>query len=156
MPHRWAGPAGPGGSAAPAPRPPATLTAASATPTPSLAIPMRRPMPIKLRFAHTVSTEDTAHKAIIEFAKRVKDKTGGRAEIEIFPAAQLGNDPKVLEGTRLGTIDIGTTGNPFFTAFNPEMNVLDSRTSSGTTRMSTRSSTGRSVSSSWARWRNTA
>jgi len=81
--------------------------------------------PIKLRFAHTVSTEDTAHKAIVEFAKRVKDKTGGRAEIEIFPAAQLGNDPKVLEGTRLGTIDIGTTGNPFFTAFNPEMNVLD-------------------------------
>ena len=43
--------------------------------------------PIKLRFAHTVSTEDTAHKAIVEFAKRVKDKTGGRAEIEIFPAA---------------------------------------------------------------------
>jgi tripartite ATP-independent transporter DctP family solute receptor len=80
---------------------------------------------IKLRFAHTVSTEDTAHKAILEFVKSVKEKTAGRVEIEVFPSAQLGNDPKVLEGVRLGTIDIGTTGNPFFTSFAPELNILD-------------------------------
>lgn len=80
---------------------------------------------IKLRFAHTVSTEDTAHKAILEFVKAVKEKTAGRVEIEVFPAAQLGNDPKVLEGVRLGTIDLGTTGNPFFTSFAPELNILD-------------------------------
>lgn len=81
--------------------------------------------PIKLRFAHTVSTEDTAHKAILEFVKAVKEKTAGRVEIEVFPSAQLGNDPKVLEGVRLGTIDMGTTGNPFFTSFAPELNLLD-------------------------------
>lgn len=80
---------------------------------------------IKLRFAHTVSTEDTAHKAILQFVKAVRERTGGRVEIEVFPAGQLGNDPKVLEGVRLGTIDMGTTGNPFFTAFAPELNILD-------------------------------
>jgi tripartite ATP-independent transporter DctP family solute receptor len=79
----------------------------------------------KIRFAHTVSTEDTSHKAIVEFAKKVKERTGGRVEVEIYPAAQLGNDPKVLEGVRLGTIDAGMTGNPFFTSFAPELNVLD-------------------------------
>jgi tripartite ATP-independent transporter DctP family solute receptor len=79
----------------------------------------------KLRFAHTVSTEDTSHKAIVEFARMVKERTGGKLEVEIFPAAQLGNDPKVLEGVRLGTIDAGMTGNPFFTSFAPELNVLD-------------------------------
>ena len=79
----------------------------------------------KLRFAHTVSTEDTSHQAIVEFARRVKERTSGRVEVEIFPSAQLGNDPKVLEGVRLGTIDMGMTGNPFFTSFAPELNVLD-------------------------------
>ncbi len=81
--------------------------------------------PIKLRFAHTVSTEDSSHKAIVEFAKRVKERTSGGVEIEIYPAAQLGNDPKVIEGIRLGTIDMGMTGNPFFTSFAAELNVLD-------------------------------
>jgi TRAP-type C4-dicarboxylate transport system substrate-binding protein len=54
----------------------------------------------RLRFAHTVSAEDTSHKAIVEFAQKVKERTGGRYEVEIFPSAQLGNDPKVLEGVR--------------------------------------------------------
>ena len=79
----------------------------------------------RLRFAHTLSTEDTSHKAIVELARKVKERTGGRYEVEIFPSAQLGNDPKVLEGVRLGTIDMGMTGNPFFTSFAPELNVLD-------------------------------
>jgi tripartite ATP-independent transporter DctP family solute receptor len=81
--------------------------------------------PIRLRFAHTVPTEDTPHRAIVHFANLVKERTGGRVEIQIFPAAQLGTDLKVIEGTRLGTIDMCTTGNPFFTNFNAELNLLD-------------------------------
>jgi TRAP-type C4-dicarboxylate transport system substrate-binding protein len=87
--------------------------------------PVAQAQATKLRFAHTVSTEDTSHRAIVEFAKKVKERTGGRVEVEIYPAAQLGNDPKVLEGVRLGTIDAGMTGNPFFSSFAPELNVLD-------------------------------
>jgi tripartite ATP-independent transporter DctP family solute receptor len=80
---------------------------------------------IKLRYAHTIGTEDTQHLAVVEFAKRVAEKTNGAVQVEIFPAGQLGNDSKVLEGIKLGTIDMGMTGNPFFSAFAPEMNVLD-------------------------------
>jgi TRAP-type transport system periplasmic protein len=79
----------------------------------------------KLRFAHTIGTEDTQHLAVLEFAKKVAEKTKGAIQVDIFPAGQLGNDSKILEGVKLGTIDMGMTGNPFFSSFAPEMNVLD-------------------------------
>ncbi len=79
----------------------------------------------RLRFAHTINTEDSMHLAVVEFAKKVGEKTGGAIRIEIFPAGQLGNDSQILDGAKLGTIDIAMTGNPFFSSFAPEMNVLD-------------------------------
>ena len=80
---------------------------------------------IKLRFAHTVSPEDAMHLAIVEFSKKVALKTNNAVQIDIYPSGQLGNDPKVLEGIKLGTIDMGMTGNPFFTSFAPELNIFD-------------------------------
>jgi tripartite ATP-independent transporter DctP family solute receptor len=43
----------------------------------------------------------------------------------VHPAGELGNDNAILEGVRLGSIDIGLTGNPFFTQFAPRLNVMD-------------------------------
>ncbi len=80
---------------------------------------------IELRFAHTQPTSDTHHLATEWFAERVAELTDGRVGISIHPAGELGNDPTILEGVRLGTIDIGQTGNPFYTRFEPKLNVLD-------------------------------
>ncbi len=79
----------------------------------------------KFRFAHSISPEDAMHLAIVEFSKRVAQKTNNAIQVDIFPSGQLGNDPKILEGIKLGTIDMGMTGNPFFTSFAPELNVFD-------------------------------
>jgi tripartite ATP-independent transporter DctP family solute receptor len=78
-----------------------------------------------LRFAHTQPTSDTHHLATIKFAELVEQATNGEIKISIHPAGELGNDPSILEGVRLGTIDIGQTGNPFYTRFEPKLNVLD-------------------------------
>jgi tripartite ATP-independent transporter DctP family solute receptor len=80
---------------------------------------------VTLRFAHTQPTTDTHHAAALLFAKRVKELTNGEVEVSVHPAGELGNDPGILEGVRLGTIDIGQTGNPFYTRFAPRLNVLD-------------------------------
>jgi TRAP-type transport system periplasmic protein len=80
---------------------------------------------IELRFAHTQPTSDTHHIATEWFAERLAELTDGRIGIAIHPAGELGNDPSILEGVRLGTIDIGQTGNPFYTRFEPRLNVLD-------------------------------
>lgn len=79
----------------------------------------------KFRFAHTIGLGDAQTLATEEFAKKVAQKTGNAIQIELFPAGQLGSDPKVIEGVKLGTIDMGMTGNPFFTSFSPELNVFD-------------------------------
>jgi TRAP-type transport system periplasmic protein len=79
----------------------------------------------KFRFAHTIAAGDAQDLAVQEFAKKVAQKTNNAIQIEVYPSGQLGNDMKVLEGVKLGTIDIGMTGNPFYTSFAPELNVFD-------------------------------
>jgi tripartite ATP-independent transporter DctP family solute receptor len=81
--------------------------------------------PVKLRFSHTVPESDSQHKAALEFSKRVKERTQGGVEIQVFANSQLGNDVTLVTGVRSGTIDIGATGNPFITGLAPKLNVLD-------------------------------
>ena len=78
-----------------------------------------------LRFAHTQPPSDTHHAAAEHFAERVSELTNGEVTVTVHPAGELGSDPSLLEGVRLGTIDIAQTGNPFYTRFEPKLNVLD-------------------------------
>lgn len=78
-----------------------------------------------LRFAHYGAAGDTVTKAGEKFAELVSEKTGGALAIELFPNGELGSSPTMLEGARLGTIDIVSTGNPYFTGSMPQLNVLD-------------------------------
>jgi len=88
-------------------------------------VPVSASAQIVLRFAHTIATEDAMHLATVEFAKKVAQRTGNAVQIEVFSGGQLGNDTKILEAVKLGAIDLVMTGNPFFSSFAPEMNVLD-------------------------------
>lgn len=91
----------------------------------ALATPAAARAPIKLRFAHTVPETDSQHLAALSFSKKVKERTQGAVEIQVFANSQLGNDTTLVTGIRSGTIDIGATGNPFVTGLAPKLNVLD-------------------------------
>jgi tripartite ATP-independent transporter DctP family solute receptor len=78
-----------------------------------------------IRFANTLAAGDTHNEAARRMAEILKEKTGGRLTMTVHPAGELGNDNAILEGVRLGSIDIGLTGNPFFTQFAPRLNVMD-------------------------------
>ena len=79
----------------------------------------------KLRLAHTQPDTDSQHLALVQFAKLVRERTGGQIAIEIFHAGQLGNDNAILSGVRGGVIDFALTGNPFFAGINPRQSALD-------------------------------
>lgn len=81
--------------------------------------------PKTLKFSHYGTLQDTVHAAAERFKDLVEVGTDGELKVEIHPNNELGNAPTVLQGIRLGTIDIGIVGNPYFTSFEPEMNVLD-------------------------------
>ncbi|WP_299867270.1 TRAP transporter substrate-binding protein [uncultured Hoeflea sp.] len=78
-----------------------------------------------LKLAHYGSATDSVTKAAEKFAELVSEKTGGALAIDLFGNGELGNSPTMLEGVRLGTIDIVTVGNPFFTGSLPQLNLLD-------------------------------
>ena len=40
----------------------------------------------------------------------VSKKTDGQLEIQIFPASQLGEERVVVEGIKMGTVDLMTSG----------------------------------------------
>lgn len=91
----------------------------------SVSVASAQTAPVKLRFGHAHPVTDSQHIAALEFAKKVKERTQGGIEIQIFPNNQLGNDNTMISGVRGGTIDIEMSGNPYFTGIVSKLLVLD-------------------------------
>lgn len=81
--------------------------------------------PIKLRFAHPHPEVDPVQTAALKMAELLKQRSNGQVEMQVFPNGVLGSDPTMVSAVRGGTIDMGWTGNPFFTGMAPRLNVLD-------------------------------
>ena len=81
--------------------------------------------PVKLRFGHAHPVTDSQHVAALEFAKKVKERTQGGIEIQVFPSNQLGNDNTMIAGVRGGTIDIIVSGSGNFAGLVPLMGIFD-------------------------------
>ena len=80
---------------------------------------------IVLRAAHSTNVNEPYHLGLLEMARIVREKSGGRVEIAIYPSMQLGGEKAMLEGLLLGAIDIVVTANGSVTNFVPGMGVLD-------------------------------
>jgi TRAP-type transport system periplasmic protein len=80
---------------------------------------------IELRFGHAQPPHSDTNMAGEVFKRLVEEGSNGEITVQVYPSSQLGNNNQMVEGVRLGTIDLTANGNPFYTAFLPEMNVLD-------------------------------
>lgn len=87
--------------------------------TPALA------QPLKLRLAHSGAESETQHLAALEFARQVKTRTQGAVEVQVYGSSTLGNDNTAIASVRGGTIDMTTSGTPYYTGMVGRMNVLD-------------------------------
>ncbi|NCB16100.1 MAG: C4-dicarboxylate ABC transporter substrate-binding protein, partial [Synergistales bacterium] len=77
---------------------------------------------LKLANAGPADPEDRTVIAVELFKNHVQNKTGGSVKIEVFHASQLGNEKEILEGLKMGTIELGTiTTGPVPTLFKPIM-----------------------------------
>lgn len=81
--------------------------------------------PVILRFPHTQVTEHPYHIALLKMAESVKQKTNGRIQIQVFPASQLGNDPAILEGMAMGSMDFGIMGGAWLATWHPPLAIFD-------------------------------
>jgi tripartite ATP-independent transporter DctP family solute receptor len=57
-------------------------------------------------------------------AKRVDELTGGQVKIDIFPGATLGDEVSLLEGLRMGTVDICCAAAPNASTIVPDFNMF--------------------------------
>ena len=61
---------------------------------------------ITLRYAHVGAEGETQTRYAAELAKLVGEKTQGRVEIRVFPGSQLGNLSEMIDGVRIGSIQM--------------------------------------------------
>lgn len=80
---------------------------------------------IVLKAGHNGTTDFPYQIGLEYMAKEVAQKTNGKVKIEIYPNAQLGDQRQMIEGLRLGTLDMCITATSDLAQFVPETDVLN-------------------------------
>ena len=78
-----------------------------------------------VKFAHVLVPDTPAGKAADRFATLIAERTKGRIEVKVFPAAQLGNDTQIVEQVQLNTVHMGIPPTAVLGQFEPRMQFFD-------------------------------
>lgn len=60
----------------------------------------------KLTLGHGAAPGNPRHEAAVAFANAVKQKSGGKIDVQVAPSAQLGDDAAMVTALRSGTLDM--------------------------------------------------
>lgn len=77
-----------------------------------------------LKLAHSLSQEHPVHKAMVYFAERVKEKSKGKLQIEIYPSSQLGSERQALELLQIGSLAMTKVSSAVMENFSPKLKVF--------------------------------
>lgn len=77
----------------------------------------------KLKWAHIYETSHAYHTAAVWAADEIKKRTGGRYEVQVFPASTLGKQTDLNQGLLLGTVDISSSSASFAARAFPRIGV---------------------------------
>jgi tripartite ATP-independent transporter DctP family solute receptor len=61
---------------------------------------------VTLRYAHVGAEGESQTRYATELAKCINEKTQGRVEVRVFPGSQLGNLSEMIDGVRIGSIQM--------------------------------------------------
>ncbi len=79
---------------------------------------------IVLRLAETHPQDYPTTRGDYEFARLVKERSGGRIVIEVYPGSQLGQEKAVIEQVQFGAIDLTRVSISPVAAFVPRLNAF--------------------------------
>ena len=77
----------------------------------------------KLKWAHVYETSEPFHKWSVWAAEEIKKRSGGRYQIDVYPASQLGKENDLNQGLSLGTVDMIISGSSFAAKAFPRIGV---------------------------------
>ncbi len=88
-------------------------------------MPASAQQPITLRLGHNNAVTHPVNLATEDFAKRVRERSNGQLQIQVYPAAQLGDERQLGEAIQVGTVDIMYGQTSMLGRFVPEFNGLE-------------------------------
>jgi len=97
------------------------VLALSGTPTQAAA----KDKPIVAKLADILSPEHPHTRTWLFFAEKVKEKTGGRVEIQVAHSAQLGQTKELYQSVQMGSIQMAKIPTAFASEWIPEVKVFD-------------------------------
>lgn len=77
-----------------------------------------------LKLAHGLATNHPVHEAMVFMADKAAEKSGGKLQIDIYPAQQLGTERQLLELLQIGSIAITKVSAGVLENFAPKTKVL--------------------------------
>lgn len=77
----------------------------------------------KLKWAHVYETSEPFHKWSVWAADEIKKRSGGKYQIDVYPASQLGKENDINQGLALGTVDMIISGSSFAAKSFPRIGV---------------------------------
>ena len=77
------------------------------------------------RIGHVENADQPRHIMLNKVAERVKERTNGEVEFQIFPSSQLGGQREMSEGVQLGSLESTVSATSWMAGFNPLVTILD-------------------------------
>lgn len=77
-----------------------------------------------LKLAHGLDTGHPVHKSMVYMADILKEDSGGKLEIRIYPSAQLGSERQCIELLQIGSLDMTKVSASAMESFAPAYKVL--------------------------------
>lgn len=85
------------------------------------AVPVCAQMVMK---AGTATINDVQHEYLKRFAERIQKQVPGELKVEVYPAEQLGNNARMLEGLALGTVEAVIGPPEFIVGVDPRFQIV--------------------------------
>lgn len=76
------------------------------------------------KLAYVAQPTNPFHKGMEFFADKVKEKTGGRVEVQLFHSQQLGGERDYIEGLQLGSVEMAATSIAPLMAFEKSLGLF--------------------------------
>jgi len=100
------------------------VVAAIAAAAPVVAAPAASARPIELRLAELHPSDHPTAQADYEFARLVRERSGGRIRISVYTDSSLGQEVSVLEQLQFGAIDIARVSLSAVSVYVPRLRAL--------------------------------
>lgn len=79
---------------------------------------------VSLRASHNANADEPYGVGMRKMDELLRERTGGKAAIQVFDNATLGDEMESIQGTQMGTVDIAVTANETLANFVPDLSVF--------------------------------